>query len=127
VTATETACQIPSRLAKTRREALVDAAVFQLQLEASPAYAGVSEDAHVLLAEGDRFNPWPEGLIISNAFVMGSPKAAKPVKSSARMCASGARSPRRYASFHSLSRRNISAFIACLRTLTSHQDRTLIA
>src|SRR5271156_1343923 len=53
--------------------------------------------------------PCCEGLIISNVFVMGSPRAVKPVKSSARMLASGERSRRRYASFHSLSRLNICA------------------
>src|SRR5260370_40127932 len=36
-----------------------DAAVVQLQLEASPAYTRASEDAYELLAECDRFDPVP--------------------------------------------------------------------
>lgn len=39
------------------QEALVDPTVVQLQLEASPADAGISEDAHQLLAEDHRSGP----------------------------------------------------------------------
>jgi len=80
---------------------LVNVAVTQLQLEASVAYAGGSEAAYGLLGECHRSGPG--GLILSVAFVTGSPEAFKPVKSPAWMCASGARSWRRYASFHALS------------------------
>jgi len=58
VTATETACHIPSRLAKTRRKrwSMAMRPSIMLQLKASPGYGAVSEETYVLLAEYDRFD-----------------------------------------------------------------------
>ena len=109
VTATETACQVPSRLVKTRRKRWSvrwssNSIWRRPRLIPVPPKTRTNCSLNVI-----DLTPRAEGLTIRIAFVMGSPKVCKPVKSSARMRASGERSPRRYASFHSLSRRNISA------------------
>lgn len=46
-------------LGENTQESLVDAAVVELQLEASPAYAGVAEYVHRLFAEYHRYHRSP--------------------------------------------------------------------